>query len=823
MEALPQIESLQGNGPPPTEPSASPQPGCSYGDKDDIIMENISAKSDTQSFMPSGRRLFDVKYLFSQIFNQERHKPFDCNITFMEVTAETRRGLYSIFVLKCKMCGVIKELSSECSENTDNIEINTALTLAAVSTGIGYSCLNEVAAAINLPMMSEKTYSERHNQASEIIRKTAWSIMEEAAKEEAKMAVELGEVSKDGIPYITVVTDGAWSKRSYNVNYDALSGVGSIVGYRTSQLLYLGVRNKYCTMCARAQSRQEDVPVHRCFKNWDKSSTAMETDIILEGFLRSIELYNIRFLRMIGDGDSSVYRKLVQVKPYGNLTVEKVECKNHLLRNFSTKLREVATRKRSSSKNLPVPPYLRKEITKNALRLRISVVKATEYRRNQDISNIDKMELLKEDILNVPSHIFGEHKRCAEIGYFQCSPKANEKNLIPEMKECGLYGDIETCLQRLLLNISSLLLNMNNNLAEHYNSLVSKFVGGKRINYSLRGSYQTRCEAAAIQFNAGDDYYNLMQDSFLKRRSQVYTQKYIIKRQKKKQATLKIKATRGKTCRKRNTFAPADKDYGPEAHELPLDIKSAEYKRKKEEFLDNISKNKEEIIKIEKETRGQSANPMWVQERSIRLTASNFGRVCKLRTSTNPANTVKSLLYSSFLGNDSTKYGNEHELTAIRAFEEIYKYKVYPCGLFISEQYPFLAASPDGLIEDDVIVEIKCPSVLAKMTPEMGIETKKVTFATITDGRIKLKRNHNYFYQVQGQLAISNRTKCFFCVWSPHGILVEEIFKEVNFWEKLMVPKLVKFYTENLLPELVDPMHTKGLPIRTAINSAETD
>lgn len=39
------------------------------------------------------------------------------------------------------------------------------------------------------------------------------------------MAKNLGEVDKNGIPLITVVADGAWSKRSYSVNYDAKSGV----------------------------------------------------------------------------------------------------------------------------------------------------------------------------------------------------------------------------------------------------------------------------------------------------------------------------------------------------------------------------------------------------------------------------------------------------------------------------------------------------------------------------------------------------------------------------------------------------------------------
>ena len=48
-----------------------------------------------------------------------------------------------------------------------------------------------------------------------------------AAQEEAKLAIEKGEVDYLGRPKIAVVADGAWSKRSYKTKYNALSGVVS--------------------------------------------------------------------------------------------------------------------------------------------------------------------------------------------------------------------------------------------------------------------------------------------------------------------------------------------------------------------------------------------------------------------------------------------------------------------------------------------------------------------------------------------------------------------------------------------------------------------
>jgi hypothetical protein len=36
----------------------------------------------------------------------------------------------------------------------------------------------------------------------------------------------------------------------------------------------------------------------------------METAIILEGFKNSVAMHNLKYIKIIGDGDSSVYRKI---------------------------------------------------------------------------------------------------------------------------------------------------------------------------------------------------------------------------------------------------------------------------------------------------------------------------------------------------------------------------------------------------------------------------------------------------------------------------------------------------------------------------------
>jgi len=72
------------------------------------------------------------------------------------------------------------------------------------------------------------------------------------------------------------------------------------------------------------------------------------------------------------------------------------------------------------------------------------------------------------------------------------------------------------------------------------------------------------------------------------------------------------------------------------------------------------------------------------------------------------------MLYKTFCGNEHTRYGIECEPFAKTEFQKLTGLKIQESGLFIYEQLPFLAASPDGLLNDNGIVEIKCPSTIQK-------------------------------------------------------------------------------------------------------------
>lgn len=132
----------------------------------------------------------------------------------------------------------------------------------------------------------------------------------------------------------------------------------------------MGVRNKHCSVCQKSENTKESPP-HQCFKNWNGTSTAMESDIIVEGFRQSVTMHKLIYNKLIGDGDSSVLKKLTLAKPYADydIDVKKIECTNHILRNYCNKIVDISARRKSSSGTV-VPGFLRQALKDKRLKLR---------------------------------------------------------------------------------------------------------------------------------------------------------------------------------------------------------------------------------------------------------------------------------------------------------------------------------------------------------------------------------------------------------------------------------------------------------------------
>ena len=94
--------------------------------------------------------------------------------------------------------------------------------------------------------MTKKSFIQTERCIGEWWDKMLEEAMIEVGRTEKRFTEQRGDFHQ-GIPAITVVVDGEWSKRSRKHSYNAKSGVGVIFGQITGKLLHIGVRNKYCT------------------------------------------------------------------------------------------------------------------------------------------------------------------------------------------------------------------------------------------------------------------------------------------------------------------------------------------------------------------------------------------------------------------------------------------------------------------------------------------------------------------------------------------------------------------------------------------------
>lgn len=102
-----------------------------------------------------------------------------------------------------------------------------------------------------------------------------------------------------------------------------------------------------------------------------------------------------------------------------------------------------------------------------------------------------------------------------------------EDNIVPDLKIFGVWDDICRARNFLTYHTESLMYGYNNNSAELYNSILTKYVGGKRVNFSLKGSYQLRCSAAVTAYNSGPNRLSLFNKHVTNKSPGRFTKMYI--------------------------------------------------------------------------------------------------------------------------------------------------------------------------------------------------------------------------------------------------------------------------------------------------------
>ncbi len=104
-------------------------------------------------------------------------------------------------------------------------ECNLAAVWAQMSTGVGHSQLEESMSVMGIPVMMKTSFINTERDLGMAWKDALHSSIAEAGQEERNIAEEKGSFH-EGVPAITVIVDGGWSKRSHKHSYNAKSGVG---------------------------------------------------------------------------------------------------------------------------------------------------------------------------------------------------------------------------------------------------------------------------------------------------------------------------------------------------------------------------------------------------------------------------------------------------------------------------------------------------------------------------------------------------------------------------------------------------------------------
>lgn len=523
-------------------------------------------------------------------------------------------------------------------------------------------------------------------------------------------------------------------------------------------------------------------------------------------------MHNLIYKTLIADGDSSVYKTILDARPYKSLIVEKIECSNHLLRNFCNKIVECSKTRNLSNVPRGSVGAFRLMLNKSAYKYRRCVKEAMKKRASQPFSSEEQAKILQQDILNLIGHVYGDHSRCQALGT-DCDPEkaAKDTNYVELMKSSGTYILVKQAVDSLSSHSDSLICGFTSNIVESFNNCVAKAIGGKRTNQSCRDSYYLRCLAAILMHSSERGMTKLNEHN------DCVAPHEIVKLESwRKSKTAKWRENYKKNGRKKRYVNADKRDYGADCKKD--DMKKDRLEALKIDRLEQLRVKSENRDAIERDTVGQSKNKKWFLYKRDRLTASHFGRVCKRQKKTLTGNIVKDVMYPKDISKiPAIKYGIEHEPEAIEKLSQKIGEEILPCGLFIDKDLPYLGASPDGLIGNDKIVEVKCLLSIEGMELKDVWNDKKYTAVrNIFDKNSldQMNTSHKYFYQVQGQLHVTERKQCIFAIWNGKELHNVTVDKNDQCWVINMEPKLKEFYLDCILPELIDPRVVRDMDLR---------
>lgn len=199
--------------------------------------------------------------------------------------------------------------------------------------------------------------------------------------------------------------------------------------------------------------------------------------------------------------------------------------------------------------------------------------------------------------------------------------------------------------------------------------------------------------------------------------------------------------------------------------------------------------------------------PEWRQARVGKITGSRIGAVLGVSPFITRRRVMREMAEEMLgeiteIDGPAMRWGRENEETALKLYEFLI------AGDLPMEEVGFLekgdvGASPDALVGDEGMVEVKCP---------YGIrEDAHPSFKSV----FELDYRH-YMHQVQMQMYCADREWCDFFQWTPNGYRCERVYRDPD-WFGRVKDEIVVYLSE--LADLVEKMRAGGAEERVAMSA----
>ena len=256
-----------------------------------------------------------------------------------------------------------------------------------------------------------------------------------------------------------------------------------------------------------------------------------------------------------------------------------------------------------------------------------------------------------------------------------------------------------------------------------------------------------------------------------------------------------------------------------------------------QQFTTNLKLTEKQIVDVYEKTKQQSNSDDWFEQRRGRITASKFHqvftRVNTLNRSLNESaeKLIQNLLLRKGFETLAIKHGIAMEVHAKETVQRVVR-KTHTNALFkdpgmtIDGKFPFLSASPDLEVYckccGKFVIEIKCPYSICHLKPSAEtLSYLKVVVETGAGEMTKLKKNHSYYTQIQGQLTITKLSFALFFVYTHHGFHIEKISFDPTFWEMIQ-NNLTLFWFKYLAPAIIGTKESTIDTPKTPLFTPET-